>query len=445
MQLEFPEIEFINLINALESNTCPIPNSGSDRVSPTEAAGLRMEGIKLKRDGDLVGSNASFIEMFKKQDTICSDGLWSWAKTLLLAKDFRHAQLLMHADFANTYRGEKGCFCPFVWMNIRLNLPGLDIEWLYDDSRPNYKLYALDYFENPEQLVERIYAFGGNDGYWRFNYTWTSDDYYEFINYFGPISTLATEDQAYAWTGDDQDELIEMYNAILDKMDSNTAQQEQEEFRYEPNKEYVNERGMPVLPMPDNEICDLILKLEAGQCDLPNAGNPPVLESDVARHMNQAAWMVKDGDLRGAHNEHLKIFEIQTTLASITLNAWIRILLLAKDFGHAQFILQLAEINIFRGEKWYSFSAQRSLDQFLTPRPKEMTDALQYMRYLQENKIDYNDREALETRIAKLGYNDEYWLPRYKLTEDEHREFLRYFGEYHGSYKVDFEYSRRSY
>ena len=74
-----------------------------------------------------------------------------------------------------------------------------------------------------------------------------------------------------------------------------------------------------------------------------------------------------------------------------------------------------------------------------------MTDALQYMRYLQENKIDYNDREALETRIAKLGYNDEYWLPRYKLTEDEHREFLRYFGEYHGSYKVDFEYSRRSY
>lgn len=75
MNLQFPEQEMIDLIKSLEANSCTIPNSGSNRVSPTEAAGLRMEGMKLKRDGDLVGSNASFIEMFKKQDTICSDGL----------------------------------------------------------------------------------------------------------------------------------------------------------------------------------------------------------------------------------------------------------------------------------------------------------------------------------------------------------------------------------
>lgn len=87
-------------------------------------------------------------------------GLWSWAKVLLLAKDFKHLQLLMHAEFANYYRGES-LFSPTEWMNVHLNMPGLEIEWLYDDSKPNYRISALDYFEYPEQLIERIYSYGG--------------------------------------------------------------------------------------------------------------------------------------------------------------------------------------------------------------------------------------------------------------------------------------------
>ncbi|WP_418742668.1 hypothetical protein, partial [Enorma massiliensis] len=106
MQLNFPEDEVISLIKSLETDTCPIPSSNSDKVSPRSAADARMEGIDLKRSGDLVSANEKFIEMLHLQDTICSDGLWSWAKVLLLAKDFRHLQLLMHAEFANHYRGE---------------------------------------------------------------------------------------------------------------------------------------------------------------------------------------------------------------------------------------------------------------------------------------------------------------------------------------------------
>ena len=51
-------------------------------------------------------------------------------------------------------------FSPTEWMNVHLNMPGLEIEWLYDDSKPNYRISALDYFEYPEQLIERIYSYG---------------------------------------------------------------------------------------------------------------------------------------------------------------------------------------------------------------------------------------------------------------------------------------------
>ena len=443
MQLNFPEDEVISLIKSLETDTCPIPSSNSDKVSPRSAADARMEGIDLKRSGDLVSANEKFIEMFHLQDTICSDGLWSWAKVLLLAKDFRHLQLLMHAEFANHYRGESW-FVPFVWMNIHLNLPGLEIEWLRDCSRPNFEIHSLDYFENPEQLVERIYAYGGNNGYWKFNYSWTPDDYAEFIKYLGPLNTLANEGKAYRWTGDEIEDMQNLYESIIADYAANGGQQEQEEFQYNPEAEYTNERGMPVLPAPDGEICDLIDKLEGNCCELPSAGNPPVLEGNVARLMNEAHRMMMRGDLRGAHANHLEILEIQNTLASMILYDWVRIFLLAKDFGHAQLVLQLAETNTYRGEKWYCFGSQSALKFLLTPIPKGM-DTFEAMRYMRDNEPDYNDREAVEKHIAKLGGDDSYWLPRYKLSDTEFREFQRYFGDYSGSYKIDFEYSRRSY
>ena len=47
MKMPFPENEMIELIRSLEADTCPIPSSNSDRVSPKEAADLRMQGIEL--------------------------------------------------------------------------------------------------------------------------------------------------------------------------------------------------------------------------------------------------------------------------------------------------------------------------------------------------------------------------------------------------------------
>lgn len=443
MQLSFPETEVISLIQSLEGGTCTIPSSDSERVSPKLAADARMEGIELKRNGNLVGANEKFIAMFHQQDTICSDGLWSWAKVLLLAKDFRHLQLLMNAEFANYYRG-KVLFSPFEWMNIHLNLPGLDIEWLYDGSEPNYKINALDYFEYPEQLVERIYAYGGNNGYWKFNYSWMPDDYAEFIKYFGPIATLAIDGTAYRWTADEPEDMIKLYEGICAEFAASGGQTEQDDFQYDVSAEYRNERGMPVLPIPDEAICDLIDKLEGNCCELPDAGNPPVLDGGIARLMNEAQRMTMQGDLHGAHAKYLEIFETQEALASMILNSWVRVFLLAKDFGHAQLVLQLSETNTFRGQKWYCFGSKSALDMLLTPIPKGL-DTFAAMRYQNENSVDYNDREALETGIAKLGFNDSFWLPRYKLTEGEYQEFKRYFGENPGRYKVDYECNRRSY
>lgn len=443
MKMNFPENEMIELIHGLEAGTCPIPSSNSDRVSPREAADLRMEGIELKRNGDLVGANQKFIEMFRQQDTICSDGLWSWAKVLLLAKDFEHLQLLMHAEFANNYRGES-LFSPMEWMNVHLNMPGLEIEWLYDGSKPNYRISALDYFEYPEQLVERISAYGGNNGYWRFNYSWSPDDYLEFIKYFGPLATLVIDNTAYRWTGDEPDDLLKLYESVYAEYAAFEEQPESDVFQYDVNAEYTNERGLPTLPAPDGEICDLIDMLEGNCCSLPDAGNPPRLDATTAELLNKAQDMRKVGNLRGAHANFLEIFETQRSLSSMILYSWVRVFLLAKDFGHAQLVLQLAETNLFRGQKWYCFGSKSALDRLLVPIPKGM-DEFQAMRYQSENAVDYNNREAVEASIAKLGGNDSFWPQRYKLSDDEYREFKRYFGEYSGRYKVDFEYERRSY
>jgi len=82
-----------------------------------------------------------------------------------------------------------------------------------------------------------------------------------------------------------------------------------------------------------------------------------------------------------------------------------RVFLLAKDFGHAQLVLQLAETNLFRGQKWYCFGSKSALDSLLVPIPKGM-DEFQTMRYQTEHEVDYNNREAMEASIAKLGGND---------------------------------------
>lgn len=206
MELTFPEEEIISLIKDLEAGTCSLPCSKSDEVSPQAAADARTEGLYLKRRGDLAGANEKFIEMFHKQDAICSSALWSWAKILLLAKDFKHAQLLLHAEFANYYRGETW-FNPFEWMNVHLNLPGTNIEWTNDGSRPNYKITSPNRFENSEQLVEKIMAYGGNAVYWNPNYSWAPTEHAQFVKYFGPVATLALDGEAYRWTPDEQDDV----------------------------------------------------------------------------------------------------------------------------------------------------------------------------------------------------------------------------------------------
>ena len=166
--------------------------------------------------------------------------------------------------------------------------------------------------------------------------------------------------------------------------------------------EYKNERGLPPLPAPDGKICDLIDMLEGNCCNLPDAGNPPHFDSQIAELFNEAQRMRMAGDLRSAHVNFLKIFETQRSISSMVLYSWVCIFPLAKDFGHAQFVLQLAETNTFRGQKWYCFGSKSALNMLLIPIPKEI-DSLQAMRYQSENAVDYNNREAVEASIAKLG------------------------------------------
>lgn len=150
-------------------------------------------------------------------ETVNTTAFSAWAKTLLLAKDFRRAQLLMHVQFANDNRGAEQ-FNPFIWMNLNLNLPELDVRYLFDGSSPGYEVNAVSYFDDPQQLVERIAHFGGNDEFWGSNYWWTPDDYVEFVRYFSPLAILAAEDEQYMWTIDDPEETVSYYNEIYDRL-----------------------------------------------------------------------------------------------------------------------------------------------------------------------------------------------------------------------------------
>lgn len=121
-----------------------------------------------------------------------------------------------------------------------------------------------------------------------------------------------------------------------------------------------------------------------------------------------------------------------------------RVFLLAKDFGHTQLVLQLAETNLFRGQKWYCFGSKSALDSLLVPIPKGM-DEFQTMRYQAEHEVDYNNREAMEASTAKLGEMILSGGQQYKLSGEEYREFRWYFGDHSGRFKVDFEYEHRGY
>lgn len=198
-QLVFPEAEIIDLIAGLEAGTCPIPANESSRlsmVSPRTASAACSRGISLRNSGDLAGANEAFTEMLHLQDTVHSTALWAWARVLLLAKDFKHVQMLMHAEFANDHRGTR-LFNPFLWMNVKLNLSGT--MYVYDESITNYRTQDLNWFKDPKQIVDCIRSLGNGGDFWMQNYEWTPADYQEFKKYFSSKSYLAYDGTQHTW------------------------------------------------------------------------------------------------------------------------------------------------------------------------------------------------------------------------------------------------------
>lgn len=218
MEAPFPEKRLLEVIWALEENTMISPNGSLS----AEARNLKDTGVRLKREGNLYMAHACFLEMYKVMQELNSDAFWSWAKVLLLSKDFKYAQMLMHVAYAGERRGTR-TFNPFYEMNSRLQLPGFgidmdveNIEQYYDvPLGRNNPVISLNYFEDPQQLVNRIFTYGGNPTYWAKNYTWDAKDYSNFISYFGPQAFLVAANAKYSWTADDGLELQESYKNII--------------------------------------------------------------------------------------------------------------------------------------------------------------------------------------------------------------------------------------
>lgn len=118
--------------------------------------------------------------------------------------------------------------------------------------------------------------------------------------------------------------------------------------------------------------------------------------------------------------------------------------MLAKDFGHAQLVLQLAETNLFRGQKWYCFGSKSALDSLLVPIPKGM-DEFQTMRYQTELRSITTIAKPWRQASRSSGEMILSGGQQYKLSGEEYREFRRYFGDHSGRLKVDFEYEHRGY
>lgn len=141
---------------------------------------LVKKAIDAKRAGNLDGSNRLYMEVFSSSEVFTKDYVWGWIKTLLLAKNFKDAQLVMRYFSAASAR--KNAFTE-ERTDTDLSFISSSAKTFDFDGFKAFYEYTNTYPMDKDAIERKIRDFGGSP-LWS-NYSLDTDEYDNFLRYFG--------------------------------------------------------------------------------------------------------------------------------------------------------------------------------------------------------------------------------------------------------------------
>lgn len=141
---------------------------------------LVKKAIEAKQAGDLDGSNRLYMKVFSSGEVFTDDYIWGWIKTLLLAKNFKDAQLVMRYFSAASARKNA-----FIEERTDTDLSFISSSartFDFDGFKAFYE-YTNAYPMDKDAVERKIRDFGGNI-LWS-DYALDTDEYDNFLRYFG--------------------------------------------------------------------------------------------------------------------------------------------------------------------------------------------------------------------------------------------------------------------
>lgn len=141
---------------------------------------LVKKAIGAKQAGDLDGSNQLYMKVFSSGEVFTDDYIWGWIKTLLLAKNFKDAQLVMRYFSAASAR--KNAFTEERTDTDLSFISSSARTFDFDGFKAFYE-YTNAYPMDKDAVESKIRDFGGNI-LWS-DYALDTDEYDNFLRYFG--------------------------------------------------------------------------------------------------------------------------------------------------------------------------------------------------------------------------------------------------------------------
>ena len=144
------------------------------------AISIAREALDFKRKRNLKRSNELYIEAFNASDYFYTDGYWGWAQTLLLAKNFPDARLIMRM-FSAQLASINRC----LHTEKEENFIAFDF-----DGFSFFQKFTHAYPMSKQEVERKIISFGGqrelsNRKNWEGFYSLRTNEYDSFLRCFG--------------------------------------------------------------------------------------------------------------------------------------------------------------------------------------------------------------------------------------------------------------------
>ena len=153
---------------------------------PPEIQEMFNMAVDYKRRGDLAMSNKYFCESFRRLETFHSPFVWSWCKTMILAKNWLALRDLLEHHFYimvvwNRLMREEGNQAFFDSYRACNMVPYFEFGDFHAGEHLRDQVHSP--LMEKEEATIRLSQFGGSP-YWDQNYRITDDEWGDFIRIF---------------------------------------------------------------------------------------------------------------------------------------------------------------------------------------------------------------------------------------------------------------------